>query len=208
MRGGPFSCAFSPTELWPLSNLPGRGFDGVISCTHTSHIVVLRLIHIYTLWQPGQVPSCPRILPFLVAANVACSHYLLQIVSTWFDPYRLAQQTQILREGHFTPYDHVFILCQQMHTIPTRSITAWKPWVVLHAPYINKDTPSYVHPWVPQLSYPGILLSDLDFGALNNEHIFLLRWHQTRVNKVGATEVPKYHQPKNADGSGCGLVYI
>ena len=29
VRGGPFSCASSPAELWPLSNLPGRGFDGV-----------------------------------------------------------------------------------------------------------------------------------------------------------------------------------
>ena len=28
-----------------------------------------------------------------------------------------------------------------------------------------------------------ILLSDLDFVALNNEHIFLKRWHQTRVNR-------------------------
>ena len=27
-----------------------------------------------------------------------------------------------------------------------------------------------------------IMLSDLDFVALSNEHIFLMRWHQTRVN--------------------------
>ena len=33
MRGGPFSCASSPAELWPLSNLPGKVFDRV-NCTH------------------------------------------------------------------------------------------------------------------------------------------------------------------------------
>ena len=33
VRGGLFSCASSPAELWPLSNLPGRVFDGV-RCTH------------------------------------------------------------------------------------------------------------------------------------------------------------------------------
>ena len=27
-----------------------------------------------------------------------------------------------------------------------------------------------------------ILLSDLDFVALDDEHIFMTRWHQTRVN--------------------------
>ena len=33
LRGGPFSCASSPAELWLLSNLSGRVFDGV-RCTH------------------------------------------------------------------------------------------------------------------------------------------------------------------------------
>ena len=36
MRGGSFSCASSPAELWPLSNLPGRVLDGV-SCTHRTY---------------------------------------------------------------------------------------------------------------------------------------------------------------------------
>ena len=55
MRGGPFSCASSPAELWPLRNLPGRVFDGV-SCTHHT---VLRLVHIYVMTtQPSAlVPS-------------------------------------------------------------------------------------------------------------------------------------------------------
>ena len=34
-----------------------------------------------------------------------------------------------------------------------------------------------------------MLLSDLEFVALNNEHIFFTRWHQTRVKIVGAMEV-------------------
>ena len=34
-----------------------------------------------------------------------------------------------------------------------------------------------------------MLLSDLDFAALNNEHIFFMRWHQTRFKIVGAVEV-------------------
>ena len=36
MRGGPFSCASSPAELWPLSNLPGKVFDSVC-CTHHTY---------------------------------------------------------------------------------------------------------------------------------------------------------------------------
>ena len=32
-------------------------------------------------------------------------------------------------------------------------------------------------------------LSDSDYVALNNEHIFFMRWHQTRVKIVGAMEV-------------------
>ena len=39
----PFSRASSPADLWPLSNLPGRVFDGV-SSTHHTYLVVLRLI--------------------------------------------------------------------------------------------------------------------------------------------------------------------
>ena len=61
----------------------------------------------------------------LVVANVACSYCLLQIISTCIGPYRLAQQTQVLQEGHFTPYDHVFTLCQQMHTEPVEMLTIW-----------------------------------------------------------------------------------
>ena len=36
VRGDPFSCASSPAELWPSSNLTGRVFDDV-SCAHTSY---------------------------------------------------------------------------------------------------------------------------------------------------------------------------
>ena len=64
--------------------------------------------------------KCPRALVRFVVANVACSYCLLQIISTCIGPYRLAQQTQVLQEGHFTPYDHVFTLCQQMHTEPSK----------------------------------------------------------------------------------------
>ena len=61
--------------------------------------------------------KCPRALvTFFVVANVACSYCLLQIISTCIGPYRLAHQTTVLQEGRFTPYDHVFTLCQQMYT--------------------------------------------------------------------------------------------
>ena len=54
-----------------------------------------------------------------------------------------------------------------------------------------------------------MLVSDLDFVALNNEHIFFMRWPQTRVKIVGAMGVSCewYHQRKNTYGLGCGLVY-
>ena len=64
-------------------------------------------------------------MPFFVVANAACSYRVLQIVSTCIGPYRLAQQTQVLQEGHFTPYDHVFTLCQPMHTEPVEMLTIW-----------------------------------------------------------------------------------
>ena len=62
---------------------------------------------------------------FFSVANVACSYCLLQIISTCIGPYRLAQQTQVLQEGHFTPYDHAFTLQQQMHTEPVEMLTIW-----------------------------------------------------------------------------------
>ena len=68
------------------------------------------------------VPSCHL---FVAVANVACSYCVLQIVSTWIGPYRLAQQTQELQEGHFTPYDHAFTLRQQLHTEPIEMLTIW-----------------------------------------------------------------------------------
>ena len=68
----------------------------------------------------------PRaVVRFFVVANVACSHCLLQNISACISPYGLAQQTQVLQEGHFTPYDHVFTLCQQMHTEPAEMLTIW-----------------------------------------------------------------------------------
>ena len=70
--------------------------------------------------------KCLRALvPFFVVANVACSYCLLQIMSTRIGPYRLAQQTQVLQGGRFTPYDHVFTLCQQTHTEPVEMLTIW-----------------------------------------------------------------------------------
>ena len=63
--------------------------------------------------------------------------------------------------------------------------------VVQHAPYINKHTPSYEYMYTPEFhSYHTavILLSDLDFVALNTEHIFL-RWRQALAKIVGAMEV-------------------
>ena len=68
----------------------------------------------------------PSYIPFFfVVANVACSYCLLQIISTCIGSYRLAQQTQVLQEGHFTPYDHVFTLCQQLDTEPVEMLTIW-----------------------------------------------------------------------------------
>ena len=68
----------------------------------------------------------PRALvPFLIVANVACSYCLQQIITTCIGPYRLAQQTQALQDGRFTPYDHVFTLCQQLHTEPVEMLTIW-----------------------------------------------------------------------------------
>ena len=62
---------------------------------------------------------------------------------------------------------------------PTRFKTACKPW----ASHTNKHTPSY-YMYTPEFHsyYSVILLSDLDFVALGNEHIFMMRWYQTRVN--------------------------
>ena len=52
----------------------------------------------------------------------------------------------------------------------------------------------YAHPVIynnPEFhSYrTAVMLSDLDFVAPNNEHIFFMRWHQTRVKTVGAMGV-------------------
>ena len=119
VSGGPFSCAPSPAEVWPLNNLPGRGFDGV-SCIPIIHSTSTNNAHL----RYDNPAKCPRALvPFVVVANVACSYCLLQIIST--GPYRLAQQTLVLQEGHFTPYDHVFTLCQQMQTEPVEMLTIW-----------------------------------------------------------------------------------
>ena len=70
---GSFSCASSPAELWPLSNLPGRVFDGV-SCAH--HIYYFRLI-LRTDIRCDNPAKCPRALVRFVVANVACSYCLL-----------------------------------------------------------------------------------------------------------------------------------
>ena len=103
VSGGPFSCAPSPAEVWPLNNLPGRGFDGV-SCIPIIHSTSTNNAHL----RYDNPAKCPRALvPFVVVANVACSYCLLQIIST--GPYRLAQQTLVLQEGHFTPYDHCLL---------------------------------------------------------------------------------------------------
>ena len=40
---------------------------------------------------------------FFVVTNVACSYRLLHNICTSVGPYRLAQQTQVLQEGQFTP---------------------------------------------------------------------------------------------------------
>ena len=94
---------------------------------YTSHIVRSTSTINNTHLRYNNSAKCPRALvPFFVAvANVACSCCLLQIVSTCIGPYRLAQQTQVLQEGHFTPYDHAFTLQQQMHTEPVEMLTIW-----------------------------------------------------------------------------------
>ena len=55
-----------------------------------------------------------------------------------------------------------------------------------------------------------ILLSDLDFVALDNEHIFMMRWHQTRVNinsKRDGSIITSPAQKYISYGLGCGLLY-
>ena len=52
-----------------------------------------------------------------------------------------------------------------------------------HTRYIYMYTPGF-HSYHTAV----MLLSDLDFVALNNEHIFM-GWHQTRVKRVGAMDV-------------------
>ena len=47
-----------------------------------------------------------------------------------------------------------------------------------------------------------ILLSDLDSVALNDEHIFLMRWNQTRVNSRRDGSIV-YHQHKHTYGLCC-----
>ena len=66
---------------------------------------------------------------------------------------------------------------------PTRSKTACKPWVVLDASYTNKQTPSCFM-YTPEFHsyHTAILLPGLDFVTLGNEHIFMMRWHQTRAS--------------------------
>ena len=64
VRGGPFSCATSPAELWPLCKLP-RVFDGV-SCTYS--------ISTNTHLRYDNPAKCPRALvPCFVVVNVACT---------------------------------------------------------------------------------------------------------------------------------------
>ena len=55
-----------------------------------------------------------------------------------------------------------------------------------------------------------ILLSDLDFVALDNEDIFMMKWHQIRVKSrrdgsiiLSVSPAQKYI----SYGLGCGLVY-
>ena len=60
-------------------------------------------------------------------------------------------------------------------------------------------------------SYHAVtMLSDLDFFALDHEHMFMMRWHQTRVNinsrRDGSTIISPA-QKYVSYGLGCGLVY-
>ena len=87
-----------------------------------SEMCIRDSIYVMTTQPSALVPSCHL---FVAVANVACSYCVLQIVSTWIGPYRLAQQTQELQEGHFTPYDHAFTLRQQLHTEPIEMLTIW-----------------------------------------------------------------------------------
>ena len=55
-----------------------------------------------------------------------------------------------------------------------------------------------------------ILLSDLDFVALDNEHMFMTRWHQTRVNINSRRDESIIISPAQkymSYGLGCGLVF-
>ena len=109
--------------------------------------------------------------------------------------------------------DMITVLCDKnmsqkhkCYIIPSRRKTACKPWVVLHSPYINKRTPSRAHPWVEQ--YPNvILLSDLDFVSVDNEHKFMMRWHQARVNRRDGSIIISIAQKCISYGLVCGLVY-
>ena len=88
------------------------------------------------------------------------------------------------------------------YILPTRTKTAFKPWVILHASYIhmNNHTPDFhsYHTAVTLLSY-------FDFVALNNEHSW---WGDIkRVRIVGTMEVSVSSAQKYISyGLGCGLV--
>ena len=70
---------------------------------------------------------------------------------------------------------------------------------------VEMSTPHHIYMYVyPSLSSSAVmLLSDVDFVALNNSHICLMRWHQFRV-EVRAME----DQRKNTYGLGCGVRLI
>ena len=53
-----------------------------------------------------------------------------------------------------------------------------------------------------------ILLSDLDFVALDNEHIYMMRWNQTRLsNRRDGSIIMSPAQKYISYGLGCGSVY-
>ena len=111
--------------LRPLNCGPRATYLVEFSMVLAVHVIHMNSTQTNTHLRYDNPAKRPRALVpcFFVVANVACSYCLLQIIST--GPYRLVQQTQVLQEGHFAPYDHVFTLCQQMHTEPVEMLTIW-----------------------------------------------------------------------------------
>ena len=113
--------------LRPLNCGPRATYLVEFSMVLAVHVIHMNSTQTNTHLRYDNPAKRPRALVpcFFVVANVACSYGLRQIIITCIGRHRLAQQTQVLQEGHFAPYDNVFTFSQQVHTEPVEMLTIW-----------------------------------------------------------------------------------